>query len=646
MGEGRLEDLEGRLAEARRAARDAEATVSRWSRVRLGLFLAAVLCAFGGLYFEASALYVAALAPLLLFFGAVAAHGRPRAALRLARIETDLLAEKIDRIAGASSEPAHGHRILEAPSHPLEAGLRSGDDALAGFEVGSLLAKDLDLVEGPTTLRDVLDTTQTSFGFRRLHACLLRPLTDGESIRRRQDAVRELAGRPTLRWEAARLFHPLRRRSLDFLAEFLAEPPGGVASRALEPLYAIAAFLPGLAIAGAALGLVPEPVVLPFLALTAGITTIHAKRVTLLRRSVYALEPWTAAMERFCRLVGRDAPASPLLAELAEELSEGVLGDRAARWGVLRRRIALLHLGDFGLLSFLWNALTLWDVRLACRIERGFKEHRDRILAEASALGEWEMLAAFATLLEERGDYVFPEILPAPERCRLRIAGGRHPYLEPRRVVGNDVDLGPGRNLLVVTGSNMAGKSTYLKMVALNVILAQIGAPVRADRMEWTPLRLFTVIDVEDDLVRGLSYFRVEVDRVREVLGFSSHTDRVLAVFDELFRGTNSTERVAAGYEILKTLASTGGLFLMATHDMEYTRLPEEIPEARNAHFAEEVDEGGIRFGYRLQDGPSRVRNALRVLETCGIPGEIVGRARRRIEGEAGPAASCYNPSP
>jgi len=645
-GGSRQDDLREELERQLERARQEGALASR--RVRVGSWLRLLtFFVFAGLWLTAWAMMdlrpgYASGVPLVVFPAIVAWHERHRRRADRLAIDTDLLSEKLRRMSSVRYRPVHAHRTCPDPRDPVDLGVRPGDEHEERFEIGPYVRKDLDLTNGDVNLRDLLDTTQTVFGFRRLDRHLAHPLLDPGAIRARQEAVRELLAAPELRFEAARAFHPLRERSLEFLTRFLREEPLFPNSRVLEKVFLAVAALPALTLLGASLGLFGGGIFLLAATLCGSVSLLNLKRVLALKPRLYEIETWCRAMDRFAPLlVERRETKSPFLSGIVGALEEGTRGPREGRWRHLVRQLGFLHAGDYGFASLLLNLVTLWDLHFVLRIERGLKENADRILAQGSALGEWETLASFANYAEEREDAVFPEILDGEPL--VEISAGRHPYLESGEVVQNDFALGGERNLLVVTGSNMAGKSTYLKMVSLHAILAQLGAPVRAASMRLRPTRVYTVIDVEDDLVRGFSYFRVEVERVREVLSAAASDARVLGIFDELFRGTNSTERVLAGKEILRSLAETGGLFVMATHDMEYTTLAVEIPGARNVHFAEEVDEGGVRFTYEVRPGPSEIRNALRVLESCGIPAEIIRRARAglRVDGPSGEGRSA-----
>jgi DNA mismatch repair ATPase MutS len=299
----------------------------------------------------------------------------------------------------------------------------------------------------------------------------------------------------------------------------------------------------------------------------------------------------------------------------------------------LRRRVSLLQMLEFGLLFELLNFLTLWELRILPRAADLIERNRDGLRRALGALGEVEALVHLALPLIEQPDFELPEALEEQHPVLRAIAVG-HPLLDPGPSVHNPVDLGAATRILVVTGSNMAGKSTYLKSVGCNLVLAGMGAPVCARAFQWTPLSLYTDVNVRDSLDDGKSYFQVEVERVREAIRAARESPFVLVLFDELFRGTNSTERQAASRAILGYLASTGALAVVATHDHALTTLGREGGESgvENRHFQEAISESGMSFDYRLREGPATTRNALRLLELSGYPEVVIRQAHDELE--------------
>jgi DNA mismatch repair ATPase MutS len=275
------------------------------------------------------------------------------------------------------------------------------------------------------------------------------------------------------------------------------------------------------------------------------------------------------------------------------------------------------------------NFLTLWELRVLPAAAAAFEGSREPLERAAGALAEAEAFLCLSLPLVEQPDFEMPLVLDG-DRPRLEAEELGHPLLEPAVAVRNAIALGDPVRILIVTGSNMAGKSTYLKSAATNVILGGMGAPVCARGFRWTPVALRTDVNVRDSLDDGKSYFQVEVERVRDAVVAARESPFVLAVFDEVFRGTNSVERLALARAILRWLRDTGALGLVATHDQALTRLVTEDaePGMDNRHFQESIEGSEMRFDYRLREGPATTRNAIRLVEVTGFPPEIVREAR------------------
>jgi DNA mismatch repair ATPase MutS len=183
----------------------------------------------------------------------------------------------------------------------------------------------------------------------------------------------------------------------------------------------------------------------------------------------------------------------------------------------------------------------------------------------------------------------------------------------------------------VITGPNAAGKSTYLRMIGVNVLLAQIGSAVPARGMALSPVRLLTDVRIRDDLARNESYFLSEVRRLRRMVADIGAGTRLLGLIDEPFRGTNSSERTAAGIALAEHLLASGNLFLLATHEETLAQTAAASDTAENHHFQEHLTEQGIEFDYLLCPGPAHTRTAIRILEQEQYPPALLERARQLL---------------
>ncbi len=197
-----------------------------------------------------------------------------------------------------------------------------------------------------------------------------------------------------------------------------------------------------------------------------------------------------------------------------------------------------------------------------------------------------------------------------------------HPLLQHRQRVRNDFTLQGIGQLYLVTGSNMSGKSTFLRTVGINVCLAQAGAPVCAETWDWSWMLIHSCLRVGDSLEEGLSYFYAEVKRLKSILLAVSHAEQypVLFLIDEIFKGTNNRERLLGSEAFIRELTTGYGLGLVTTHDLELARLEDELPGITNIHFQETVDDKELKFDYQLRTGPCPTTNALRIMAMEGLP--------------------------
>src|SRR5258705_3874820 len=200
-----------------------------------------------------------------------------------------------------------------------------------------------------------------------------------------------------------------------------------------------------------------------------------------------------------------------------------------------------------------------------------------------------------------------------------------HPLLKREAKICNDFSLDQHQKIVILTGSNMAGKSTFLRTVGVNLCLAYVGAPVNASSLRVSLFRVFTCIKVSDSVQDGLSYFYAEVKRLKALLSATERDDDlpVLFLIDEIFRGTNNRERQIGSRAYVRALANRRtAVGIIATHDLELTRLADEIPGIANFHFREEVRDGKMVFDYRLRPGPCPTTNALDIMALEGLPVE------------------------
>jgi DNA mismatch repair ATPase MutS len=242
-------------------------------------------------------------------------------------------------------------------------------------------------------------------------------------------------------------------------------------------------------------------------------------------------------------------------------------------------------------------------------------------------LAEVEAAAALATFADLHPAYAWP----APQTtssagngtgAEITADSLGHPLIPVGRRVTNEFALRGIGHMQLVTGSNMSGKSTFLRTLGINVCLAQAGGPVCASRFEWTWSRVACCIRVDDSLEAGLSFFYAEVKRLKSILDATHNraAPPVLFLIDEIFKGTNNRERLIGSRAYIESIVQDNGYGLITTHDLELTDLEKSISGLTNTHFEETVAAGALEFDYKLRPGPCPTTNALRIMELEGLP--------------------------
>jgi DNA mismatch repair ATPase MutS len=276
----------------------------------------------------------------------------------------------------------------------------------------------------------------------------------------------------------------------------------------------------------------------------------------------------------------------------------------------------------------------LWDLHVARRLDAWRTTYGPRLSAWLDALGEIEALAALGAVAHANPEWTYPRV-GGTQPLELRARSLGHPLLPPGDRVANDVTIGPPGTVQVISGSNMSGKSTLLRAVGLDVVLALAGGPVCAESMACPLVRVRTSIQVHDSLHDGVSYFMAELRRLKTIIddaagGSDALVRPTLYLIDELLRGTNSEERAVAARMIVRRLLETNAIGMITSHDLSIFADPLLAPRIDHHHFRETIDPTAagdrMRFEYRLHDGPATSRNALRLLALVGISGTAADR--------------------
>jgi len=593
-----------------------------WSLARLATFLATAGACFA--LRELSAVTIGIVAAGLAVFACCVVRHRRAAAARLAEERRLIVLEECLIRSGGRIVAIRSPNRPDAPRHgapTLPSALpESRDAALSEQERG-----DLDLYASPCGLFGLLNRCSSALGARRLRDWLECPLARVADIAARRSSITWLAEHAERRMNSMAAVAALRDQDtrVDTLLETVAN------ARPLPKPQLMLALriwsIPSLLFTAVAIILVAfghTQVIMPWLLLTVlhgGIN--HALRKPLARSlaGVKGLSPAVRALHIASSGAVEELPDQTALKAVRDLCSAMARHDVLPALG---RRIEWADTG--GLVHTLLNLIAFYDVHVADSLTRRLTSHRDTLLAGAGAIADLEALASLAAFAWEQPVTCYPDWTDATQ---LTLTAGVHPLIDPDEAIANNVALGDGTRTWIVSGSNMAGKSTFLRMVATNVILAQTGGAACARSMTLKPLRLVSDLRIRDDLARHESYFLAEVRQVRRMLENRADLP-LLGLIDELFRGTNSGERIASSIALIAHLAAGPNLFIVATHEQALIEQAESIG-ARNYHFRESIDATGPVFDYRLRTGPATVRNAIQILAREGFTETIVAHARR-----------------
>jgi hypothetical protein len=512
-----------------------------------------------------------------------------RAARRACAFYEKGLARIEDRWAGAGES---GERF-DDPSHPY--------------------AEDLDLF-GKGSLFELLCTTRLRTGEDTLARFLLEPAAP-DVVRARQEAVAELRPRLDLREQMDLLGEDLRSTINPRALAAWAEQPLTLDSR---PARAAAA-----ALALAALAALAAWAVFGVVEFFLGVAVLEAVFFLRLRARVVSVaelvgEPayGIALLAAVLGRLERERFTSPRLAELRKALDTEAVPPSLAI-ARLDRLIDLLHSRDNVAVRIIGPPL-LWTTQVAFAIEAWRKKYGRSVRRWLAAVGEIETLSGFGSYAYEHPADPFPEFVEG-EACFEGEDLG-HPLLPESRSVRNDIRLSSQLCVQVVSGSNMSGKSTLLRTVGVNAVLALAGAPVRARRLRLTPLTLGASIRTLDSLQGGTSRFYTEIKRLRQLVDLTKGPRPLLFLLDELLHGTNSHDRRTGAEAVIQTLVRRRAIGLLTTHDLALAHIVDLLaPRAANVHFEDHLEDGKITFDYRLRPGLVRKSNALELMRSVGL---------------------------
>ena len=551
------------------------------------------------------------LVPIAVFAALVVIHDRLLRRLDRVRRAARYFEKGLARLDGAwEGTGESGDRYLD-PHHPY--------------------AQDLDLF-GKGSLFELLSTARTHIGEDTLARWLLAP-SDPPTVCARQQAVDELRPRLDLRESLAVLADDARTGVNPTALAAWGEAPvllQGARLRAalwlltaLGIVGAVALFTWIFGVAGFfhlpdSINVLARDLTL-FVALVNSLflyQTRHAREAVV--NAVEEAAHGLALLSAVLTLLESERFHSPLLAALRQSLdTQGAPPSR--RIARLDHLMEQLDSRDHVIVRLLQPFL-LWTMHVALGIEDWRRISGPAVRRWLTATGEIEALCSLASHAFENPEDPFPEFIPASDVPTLDADGIAHPLIPAARAVRNNLHLGAEPQVYVVSGSNMSGKSTLLRTIGVNVVLAQAGAPVRARGLRLTPLALGASIRLTDSLHDGVSRFYAEILRIRQILDITAGPLPVLFLIDEFLGGTNSHDRTIGAEALVRGLVERHAIGLITTHDLALAAITQTLGgRAANIHFEDQIEDGKMRFDYLIRPGVVTNSNAIQLMRSVGL---------------------------
>jgi hypothetical protein len=488
-----------------------------------------------------------------------------------------------------------------------------GNQEMSYANDAHLYAKDLDIF-GPASLFELLCTARTSSGEETLASWLREPAPPRE-ILQRQEAVRELRDYLDLREDLSVLGPEVRSAVRPDLISKWANAPVELSSKVTRVVLPM---LVGAMLVVFTYGYFGnnQPLLAILLALEFVPGLIYRRRVRAVITPIDEPMRELSVLGLALRRMEQESFKSERLRQLQTNLARD--GKRPSQEiAYVVRLVEYLNQRRnqfFGPLS----ATLLWATQFAFAIEAWRARCGPFIAGWLEAFGEFEALCALAGYAYEHPDDIFPEIVEGV--TLLECEELRHPLLLRSACVPNSIRLGGELQLLLVSGSNMSGKSTLLRTVGINVVLAQTGGPVRASHMKLCVLAIGATLRVQDSLQAGVSRFYAEINRLHDTMNLTAGPLPVLFLLDEILHGTNSHDRAIGAEAVVRGLVDRGAIGLVTTHDLALARVAESLkPRALNVHFQDHLEDGRMTFDYRLRPGIVEKSNALELMRAVGL---------------------------
>jgi len=441
-------------------------------------------------------------------------------------------------------------------------------------------------------------------------------LLDGypKDIAKKQEAIQELARLPEWRQHFSALAGETQPKiSPDVVSDWMKNHKSFMPKWAgvVPPIFALLSIL---AITLAAMGIVPESLVLFWYFLGVGVVGRYGKNIIGFTAKVSEAQETIQQHQRLISELEEHTFSSELLQELQKKLVIG--GEKTSK--ILKRfsqSMTMLEQQFNLIVSFFAQGLGLYSLYYAYKVESWIAKYGREVESWFSAIAQFDAYITLGTYAFNHPEHTYPSLVGGDIVISGKEIG--HPLVDPRKNILNDFEIGKGR-FCIVTGANMAGKSTFLRAVGLQIVMANMGLPVKGREVLYNPVRLLTSMRSSDSLADETSYFYAELKRLKYIVE-ELEKDDCFVILDEILKGTNSVDKAEGSKKFVERLVKNGSTGMVATHDLSLCILADELPEVENRYFDAQIVNGELFFDYKFKEGVCQNMNASFLLKNMGI---------------------------
>ncbi len=475
---------------------------------------------------------------------------------------------------------------------------------------------DLDLF-GEGSLFQFINRTSTISGQQKLAGWLINPPVEKEEITKKQDAIRELS--QITEWRLNFLANGQMFEETDELHNEIISWAGFDLKlknpRLVKPLIFIVPVLTFISVTPAVLG-ITKLFLWAMIFIQWIFLTIYWKQISdyfqFFGRKSELLSKYVSLLQ----YIEEKQFKSELLCEMQNKVSQPESAGKI--FTKLKELVGQFEYRQNILIGFFMNSFLLWDIHCVFKLWNWHNQHHKKLNEWLNVISETDALISLANFANNHPQFVFPEIREGEFTFQAKNLG--HPLLRQSKRVCNDFEIGGWSKVMIITGANMAGKSTFLRTVGVNLILARTGAPVCAEKMVFTPIKIYTNMRTTDSLLKDESYFYAELKRIKGVLDWLQKGERIFVILDEMLKGTNSVDKLNGSKELLRKLVHLKSVSLIATHDLKLSEMESEFPQkVFNKCFEIRIENNDLVFDYKLSDGVTKTMNATFLMKKMGI---------------------------